>query len=263
MKPQMLTLAGFRSFRAQQTIDFSQLGLFAIVGDTGAGKSSILEAIVYALYNKTTWSERDVKQLIALDTDTMRVDFEFTVREGTFRITRAAWRGPRPPIHALRSIVDSGYRFDGEAAVGEEVRRLTGMDYGTFIKTVVMPQGRFADLPRRTMANGRASSANCSVWGRSTRSALHSRCRFERQAIAARASVPRCELTATIRQVDSRRYERNSSPQQRPPEISTRPPSVRENLSKRCVRRTIGRVPSTQRRTPSAPWADTSHASKR
>lgn len=146
MKPLMLTLAGFRSFRAQQTIDFSQLGLFAIVGDTGAGKSSILEAIVYALYNKTTWSERDVKQLIALDTDAMRVDFEFTVREGTFRITRAAWRGPRPPIHALRSIVDSGYRFDGEAAVGEEVRRLTGMDYGTFIKTVVMPQGRFADL---------------------------------------------------------------------------------------------------------------------
>jgi len=147
MRPLRLSLAGFRSFRAEQALDFSDLGLFAIVGDTGAGKSSILEAIVYALYNKSTFSERDVKQLIALDADTMRVDLHFEVGGLRYSVTRSASRIlGRASLHALRRPTEPEYRFDGEHAVSEEIRRVTGLEYGTFIKTVVLPQGRFADL---------------------------------------------------------------------------------------------------------------------
>ena len=58
MRPLRLRVRGLRSYRADQEIDFSNVALMAIVGDTGAGKSSILEAITYALYNATTWDQR-------------------------------------------------------------------------------------------------------------------------------------------------------------------------------------------------------------
>jgi len=146
VRPVSLRLSGFRSFRAEQTIDFSGLGLFAIVGDTGSGKSSILEAIVYALFNATTWNERDVKTLIALDATTMRVDFAFAVDDRTYRVTRSASSVARPPIHSLRCDELPDFRADGEATVKTELQRLLGLDYSTFTKTVVLPQGRFADL---------------------------------------------------------------------------------------------------------------------
>lgn len=147
MRPMQLTLSGFRSFRAEQTIDFTGLELFAMVGDTGAGKSSLLEAMVYALYNKTTWDERGVKALIALDADTMVVHFTFAAAGRRFEVLRSASRiVGRPAMHRLRCPEDSEFRFDGESAVNAAIIKSTGIDYDTFIKAVVLPQGRFADL---------------------------------------------------------------------------------------------------------------------
>ncbi len=50
MRPVRLEIQGFTCYREKQEIDFSRLGLFAISGPTGAGKSSILDAIAFALY---------------------------------------------------------------------------------------------------------------------------------------------------------------------------------------------------------------------
>ena len=50
MRPVRLEIQGFTCYREKQEIDFSHLGLFAISGPTGAGKSSILDAIAFALY---------------------------------------------------------------------------------------------------------------------------------------------------------------------------------------------------------------------
>ncbi len=147
MRPLRIEISGLRSFRGAQTIDFSELGLFALVGDTGSGKSSILEAMVYALYNATSWSERDVRTLIASNSDTMKVVFEFEAGGSTYRVTRSTSHAPgRPPLHALRSLSDAAYRADGESAVNAEIERIVGLDYSTFCKTVVLPQGRFAEL---------------------------------------------------------------------------------------------------------------------
>ena len=56
MRPLKLTLDGLRSYwGGAQTVDFTDRTLVAIVGDTGAGKSSLLEAITYALYGRSTW----------------------------------------------------------------------------------------------------------------------------------------------------------------------------------------------------------------
>jgi len=60
MRPLELCLEGFTSFRREQRLDFSELDLFAITGATGAGKSSLLDAMTYALFGTTTRSGKQV-----------------------------------------------------------------------------------------------------------------------------------------------------------------------------------------------------------
>jgi exonuclease SbcC len=146
MKPLLLEMTGLRSYRVKQSLDFPDLSLFAVIGDTGAGKSSILEAIVFALYSASTWDARGGGALMSFDADAMTVVFEFSVGDRRYRVTRTIFRNTRPAIHALRSPDDPEYRFDGDTAVTAEIRRLIGLDYDTFRKTVVLPQGRFAEL---------------------------------------------------------------------------------------------------------------------
>ena len=59
MRPRELTLEGFRSYRSSSTFDWRDRRLVGIVGPIGAGKSSILDAISFALYGKTPNVERD------------------------------------------------------------------------------------------------------------------------------------------------------------------------------------------------------------
>ena len=148
MRPLRLRVKGMRSFRAEVEIDFSDLGLVAIVGDTGAGKSSILEAITYALYNATTWDQRGVKQLISDGATTMSVQLDFVCDGQPYRITRSTSRGQYPPPgHSLVYLSDPTIRpLDGEGAIRQEVLRLVGLDWAGFTSAVILPQGRFQTL---------------------------------------------------------------------------------------------------------------------
>jgi DNA repair protein SbcC/Rad50 len=146
---------GLRSFRTEREIDFADLGLVALVGDTGAGKSSILEAITYALYNATTWDQRGVKQLISDGATTMSVELEFGVDGHVWRIARSTSRGAYPPpSHQLECLTDASVPpLDAEDAINAEVARLVGLDWGGFTSAVILPQGRFQTLLQATAAD--------------------------------------------------------------------------------------------------------------
>jgi exonuclease SbcC len=149
MRPLSLRIQGLRSWRAEQLIDFSGVSLLAIIGDTGAGKSSILEAITYALYGGSTWDPKEVKSLISDGESTMRVELTFQAEGKRWTVTRTASRGSYPPaIHRL--VCEDGPRFDKAADVSREVERLVGLDYKAFLRAVVLPQGRFALLLQAT-----------------------------------------------------------------------------------------------------------------
>ena len=146
MRPLTLRLNGLRSYLTDQEIDFVDVDLMAIVGDTGAGKSSLLEALCVALYGCCTWDARGAKPLIADGATTLRVELTFRVGEKTWRVTRAISKGPYPPAINLLECLDDGTRIDNGDPVNAAIRRLIGLDFSTFLKAVVLPQGRFQIL---------------------------------------------------------------------------------------------------------------------
>ena len=93
MKPLKLTMSAFGSYAGKNVIDFTgqQQGIFLITGDTGAGKTTIFDAITYALYNQTSGGERNGNmmrsQYAQQETETY-VELEFLYRGQTYRVRR-------------------------------------------------------------------------------------------------------------------------------------------------------------------------------
>ena len=93
MRPIRLTMSAFGSYSGVEVIDFTKVrgGLFLITGDTGAGKTTIFDAITYALYDKTSGGRRDGNmmrsQYAAEDTDTF-VEYVFSYRGEEYTVKR-------------------------------------------------------------------------------------------------------------------------------------------------------------------------------
>lgn len=150
MRPVALTIQGLRSFREPVTIDFADRELVAIIGDTGAGKSSILEALTWALYGNATWTKQAAAVLLGDGSPQMQVRLDFLAADRTWRVTRALRRRadgtPGVTSAELVCLVGDGPAADGVRAVDAAVEALLGLDWEAFTRTVVLPQGQFARL---------------------------------------------------------------------------------------------------------------------
>lgn len=148
MRPVRLQIAGLRSWTTERELRFENVDLAAVVGPTGAGKSSILEAIVYALYNTSTY-ERRAGSLISSDAKTMSVTLDFEADGEQWRVTRSTSRGSYPPsVHKLACLSNPADHpmEEGEQAVNVAVEQLIGLDRDQFLTAVLLPQGRFQTL---------------------------------------------------------------------------------------------------------------------
>ena len=103
MRPIRLALEGFTSFRDKLELDFTGLDLFAITGPTGAGKSSLIDAICFALYGQVPRVGDDYKQLISHGAERLSVMLEFGVGKERYRIARTA-RPDKPSQQRLERI---------------------------------------------------------------------------------------------------------------------------------------------------------------
>ncbi|CAM3950094.1 SbcC/MukB-like Walker B domain-containing protein [Vibrio aquimaris] len=163
MKPLLLTLQAFGPFATTQTIDFRLLGsnpLFLINGPTGSGKTSILDAICFALYGETTGNERQATHmrcdLASLSTPT-EITFEFALHEKRYRVTRlpeqqvpkSRGEGTTTRKHtaSLYEITESDRLITSKTAqVKLEVTSLLGLNESQFRQVMVLPQGKFREL---------------------------------------------------------------------------------------------------------------------
>jgi DNA repair protein SbcC/Rad50 len=144
MRPLKLSLEGFTSFRDKLDLDFSGLDLFAITGPTGVGKSSLIDAIVFALYGQVPRVGDDYKQLISHGAERLSVMLEFGVGQERYRIVRTA-RPDRPSQQRLERTTQETAEplADRVKEIRTEVDRILGLDYDGFTRSVVLPQGQF------------------------------------------------------------------------------------------------------------------------
>ena len=148
MRPLELRLVGFRSYRTERTISFRDLDLVAIIGDTGAGKSSLLEAITWALYGASSWSKKSSAELLAHNARRMTVALEFEAAEETWRVTRTFGSGGGAELVCLSNPAIA--KIDGVRAVDPEIERILGLNYDVFCSCVLLPQGKFERLLKAT-----------------------------------------------------------------------------------------------------------------
>ncbi len=151
MRPLRLTLKGFTAFRDEQTLDFTDLDVFAVSGPTGSGKSSLLDAMTFALYGKVERVGTQVGQLISQGQPAMAVEFDFAVGDRAYRVTRRAQaKGPTKILLAKRSS-DGSWEQAGEGAdrvrdVNAMIEETVGLSYEGFTRSVLLPQGRFQEF---------------------------------------------------------------------------------------------------------------------
>lgn len=146
MRPIKLTVEGFTSFRSRQVIDFNELDLFAITGATGAGKSSLLDAMTYALYGKVprlTGKGDPGKELVSQGVNNLKVEFHFAVRKEEYKVIRT-WRYRRSSPEK-KCLLDRFQNGKWERC-SLKVEEIIGMDFDTFTRVILLPQGHFDEF---------------------------------------------------------------------------------------------------------------------
>ncbi|MGC0408321.1 exonuclease SbcC [Streptomyces sp. SAI-195] len=171
MRLHRLDITAFGPFGASQSVDFDDLsaaGLFLLHGPTGAGKTSVLDAVCYALYGSVPGARQGGGQGMTLRSDhaavgtRTEVRLELTVAERRLEITRQPpWE--RPKLRGKGTTVDKAQTWlrEYDAAtrawkdlsrshqeIGEEVTQLLGMSREQFCQVVLLPQGDFARFLR-------------------------------------------------------------------------------------------------------------------
>lgn len=155
MRPLRLELAGFTAFRDPVAVDFEGADLFALSGPTGAGKSSLIDAVCFALYGSVPrLDRRTVAPIISTGKLETRVRFDFTVGDRAYTAVRVV----RAQSSGRASTKEARLESQGEVIAGDAdevtgaVESLVGLDFDQFTKCVVLPQGEFArflhDTPR-------------------------------------------------------------------------------------------------------------------
>ncbi|MDD6503304.1 MAG: SMC family ATPase, partial [Oscillospiraceae bacterium] len=161
MKPVHLTMSAFGPYAGRVEVPFSELadhGLFLITGDTGAGKTTIFDGIIYALYGEASGKSREVSSMrsdfATPDTETF-VELEFLFRGETYRIRRRPdyeRPGKRDPAKRVKVPGEAEMCFpDGRAVTGirqvtAAVETLLGIDRNQFSQIVMIAQGDFLRL---------------------------------------------------------------------------------------------------------------------
>ncbi len=161
MRPVTLDLNGFAAFREPARVDFADADFFALVGPTGSGKSTVIDAMTFALYGSVPrWGRKGMVSLALAPTvgrGTVKLVFDVAgQRYVVARELRRTATGVSQRAASLERLADPrGLAGPGDptevlagglAEVTEAVERLLGLSYEDFCQCVVLPQGQFANF---------------------------------------------------------------------------------------------------------------------
>ena len=204
MRPLRLILDGFGSYRAETEIDFTDVDFFALVGPTGAGKSTVIDALCFALYGTVPrWdNEKEVRNALAPSANACRVSLIFELggqryvavrslqRDKQGRVTTKAARLERldasiPPTATLTAMLEASVEqlAEGPDNVKTAVQDLLGLSYEHFTQSVLLPQGGFAEFLRATPAKRQQLLVELLAFGVYKEAGQRARVRAERAEV--------------------------------------------------------------------------------
>ena len=161
MRPIALDMHGFASFRDEAHVDFSDADFFALVGPTGSGKSTVIDAMTFALYGSVPrWGRKGMVSLALAPTvarGTVKLVFEV---DGQRYVVARELRRTASTVNQRAASLERLADLHGSAQPGDQtfpmakdidgvnaaVEKLLGLKYEDFIQCVVLPQGQFADF---------------------------------------------------------------------------------------------------------------------
>ncbi|MEH2290506.1 SMC family ATPase [Nostoc sp.] len=159
MRPLELTLEGFTSFRNQANILFEKMDLFAITGPTGAGKSSLLDAMTLALYGKVA-RKTQPKELLSQGGLKLQISLRFLVDQTEYLVFRSwSYRTKTAQLtFKLEKRINGEFQPFGEqreAEINAVIEKALGMNFETFTKVILLPQGQFDEFLKGKSADRR------------------------------------------------------------------------------------------------------------
>lgn len=160
MRPLQLTMSAFGPYAGETSIDFSQLGesgLYLITGDTGAGKTTIFDAIAFALFGEASGSSREARQFrskyAAPETPTfIRLSFlyggkEYLVeRSPEYERIKKRGEGTTVSQSSATLTMPGGRVITARKEVDEEIRKVLGIDRDQFMQIAMIAQGDFQKI---------------------------------------------------------------------------------------------------------------------
>src|SRR6478735_131050 len=163
MRPVLLDMDGYASFRDQATVDFTDSDYFALVGPTGSGKSTVIDAMTFALYGSVPrWQDRRmVMYALAPTANRGTVRLVFDVEGRRYVVARELRRAKNGNVTirsgrlerlldptATGTINDLTDVVAADGLVTAAVEKLLGLSFDHFCQCVVLPQGEFAEFLR-------------------------------------------------------------------------------------------------------------------
>ena len=156
MKPKYLEFSGINSFARKAEIDFEKLlsgGIFGIFGDTGSGKTTILDSMIFALYGRIDRIKGGVgNEIINYNCDRAYVlfDFETETPQGrkVYRVEREIKRKNSAQSLTLSEVNGEQIKpvSDGVKNTNAKIQEIVGLSFEDFKKCIALPQGEFAQF---------------------------------------------------------------------------------------------------------------------
>ena len=147
MRPEVLELEGFTAFRERTRVEFADAELFALTGPTGAGKSSIIDAMIFALYGSVPrLGEKAVEPVISKGHQQARIKLDFWIGEKRYSAVRVVSRTAAGGATTKEARLECGEAVLAANVkdLNEKIRELIGLDFDQFTTCVALPQGEFA-----------------------------------------------------------------------------------------------------------------------